>query len=559
MAEVHPHTSNFSVGNGTVTSTVPLKAIGNYIMRESIGKGSMGKVKLAVHKVTGEKIAVKIIPRADAHKCMSAKQCAHEQSREMRTIREGHIMLLLNHPHIVRLKELTTIGPYFYILMDYVGGGQLLHYIVKRNRLSEKHARHFVRQIVSALDYMHRNSVVHRDLKIENIMVDQSGRNIKIIDFGLSNLFCPERLLKTYCGSLYFAAPELLRSTPYRGPEIDVWSLGVVIYVMVTGSMPFDDRSMPGLHEKIKSGQVAYPAHLSPECRDLLSRAFKTDPEARIILADIIRHPWLNKGYAAPVENYLPTRKPLQLPLDPRVVHSMTYGFNMGTTRDIRLKLELIVNSPIYQTAADHVATCQAHQDASSCITNPMTASPYPHGYDDPQTVPAAYHPLLSLYYLTQERLVQAEKNKRASQTTRTTSCLSTIPSGSVSTTSDHASNPSSVDRSRSHPSFYATSAAAPSPGMIPSTTPMSIASLPSKHCKHRLSLPTSSRSDTSRYPHVFQLPPSPPSSGEEMSESQCTKRSMSAPMSTSGGPSRDCFHRFQRWLSRFKKTSRGA
>ncbi|OAD70365.1 hypothetical protein PHYBLDRAFT_92242, partial [Phycomyces blakesleeanus NRRL 1555(-)] len=220
-------------------------------------------------------IAVKIVPRANLQLLSTtnksprqiAKERAREDNREMRTIREAHIMMLLRHPHIVGLRDLVINGPYFYILMDHVNGGQLLHYIVKRQRLSESRARLFTRQIVGALDYLHRNSIVHRDLKIENILIDKAGRNVKLIDFGLSNLFSPTSQLSTYCGSLYFAAPELLCATPYNGPEIDIWSLGVVLYVMVTGSVPFDDKSMPGLHEKIKRGEVTYPAHLSPECR----------------------------------------------------------------------------------------------------------------------------------------------------------------------------------------------------------------------------------------------------------------------------------------------------
>lgn len=331
------------------------------------------------------------------------KEKAKEETRELRTIREAHIMMLLRHPHIVQLKNLVAIGPYFYILMDYVNGGQLLHYIVKRQKLSEPHARHFSRQIMSALDYMHRNSIVHRDLKIENILIDKSGKNIKIIDFGLSNLFCPERRLTTYCGSLYFAAPELLRATPYRGPEIDVWSLGVVIYVMVTGSVPFDDKSMPGLHDKIKRGQVAYPSHLSPECKDLLSRIFVTDPTQRIILADVIRHPWINQGYKKIIKTYLPLRLPISPPLSPQILEHMTKGFNMGKAQDIRVKMEMIINSTVYRSAADYVAKLQCKYKEDQ------------YGqYDDPQTIPAAYHPLLSIYHLTKERLSHQEMEQES-------------------------------------------------------------------------------------------------------------------------------------------------
>ncbi|KAI7880632.1 Pkinase-domain-containing protein [Lichtheimia hyalospora FSU 10163] len=403
------------------------KSIGNYVLQQNLGKGSMGKVKLGVHNVTGEKVAVKIVPRAnfqlvavrgnhvEGGKTMrqqTAKEQAREHNREMRTIREAHIMMLFRHPHIVGLRDMVVSGPYFYIFMEHVGGGQLLHYIIKRQRLSERRARHFARQIVSALDYMHRNSIVHRDLKIENILLDKAGRNIKLIDFGLSNLFGPEKLLTTYCGSLYFAAPELLRANPYKGPEIDVWSLGVVIYVMVTGTVPFDDKSMPGLHDKIKRGHVNYPAHMSPECLDLLRRIFVTDPAKRVILTDVIRHPWLNPDpNVPPVKNFVPTRKPIQLPLDETILEQMTRGFALGTAEEIRQKLEVIVQSHVYQDAVQYIQ--QQHQQFASSSTSSTSLSPeeqrFIMPYDDPQSVPDAYHPLLSIYHLTRERNIELD------------------------------------------------------------------------------------------------------------------------------------------------------
>ncbi|KAI8060820.1 kinase-like domain-containing protein, partial [Gongronella butleri] len=324
-----------------------VKAVGKYILKYTLGKGSMGKVKLGVHALTGERLAIKIVPRASRSRTLTNKEVA----REIRAVREGHLMMLLHHPHIVHLRDMVAGRHFYYFLMECVSGGQLLHYIVKRERLSEKHSRHFTRQIVSALDYMHRNSVVHRDLKIENILVDETGRNIKIIDFGLSNLFCPERQLTTFCGSLYFAAPELLSGRPYHGPEIDVWSLGVVLYVMVTGSVPFDDKSLPGLHEKIKRAQVAYPAHMSTSCHHLLSHIFIADPHQRITLADIVMHTWMNEGRASYVNNYMPLRKPLSLPLDNAVLQRMTFGFNLGSVDDIKKKMHVILQSSVYQVS----------------------------------------------------------------------------------------------------------------------------------------------------------------------------------------------------------------
>ncbi|KAI8889699.1 Pkinase-domain-containing protein [Backusella circina FSU 941] len=385
----------------------------------------MGKVKLGVHNVTGEKVAVKIVPRANFQQFSQAshlagksiqqiaKEKAREENREVRTIREAHMMMLLKHPNIVGLKDLVLQGPYFYILMDYVNGSQLLHYIVKRQRLSENRTRHFSRQIVSALDYLHRNSIAHRDLKIENIMVDKSGRNIKIIDFGLSNLFCPERQLTTFCGSLYFAAPELLKANPYTGPEVDIWSLGVVIFVMATGSVPFDDKSMPGLHDKIKKGHVQYPEHLNPGCTDLLSSIFIVDPSKRIVMTDIVNHPWLNKD-APPINNHMPVRRPLSLPLDANVVERMSQGFNLGSGDEIQKRLTLIVQSPVYQEAAKQMADIRGPTTPTASQSNLNSKSVVV--YDDPLSVPAAYHPLVSLYHLAAEKQNQMESEAHQHQ-----------------------------------------------------------------------------------------------------------------------------------------------
>lgn len=212
----------------------------------------------------------------------TVKQNAKDVSKEVRTLREAALSLLLYHPFICGMRELIIHQNHYYMVFEYVNGGQMLDYIISHGRLRERVARKFARQIGSALDYCHKNNVVHRgrcfllrlsmialnnafviiDLKIENILISQTG-NIKIIDFGLSNLYDPVAHLSTFCGSLYFAAPELLNAKVYTGPEVDVWSFGVVLYVLVCGKVPFDDQSMPALHAKIKRGLVEYPVWLS--------------------------------------------------------------------------------------------------------------------------------------------------------------------------------------------------------------------------------------------------------------------------------------------------------
>jgi serine/threonine protein kinase KIN1/2 len=207
-------------------------------------------------------VAIKIVPRQATDEHGNPKDDRADRSKEIRTAREAAMVTLLDHPFICGMRDVQRTNYHWYMLFEYVNGGQMLDYIISHGRLKEKQARKFGRQIASALDYCHRNSIVHRDLKIENILISKTG-DIKIIDFGLSNLFSPKALLKTFCGSLYFAAPELLQARQYTGPEVDVWSFGIVLYVLVCGKVPFDDQSMPQLHAKIKRGVVDYPQWLS--------------------------------------------------------------------------------------------------------------------------------------------------------------------------------------------------------------------------------------------------------------------------------------------------------
>lgn len=208
-------------------------------------------------------MAVKIVPRQSTEEHRSSREAERaDRSKEIRTAREAAIVSLVNHPYICGMRDVVRTNYHWYMLFELVNGGQMLDYIISHGKLKEKQARKFARQIASALDYCHRNSIVHRDLKIENILISKTG-DIKIIDFGLSNLFSPRSLLKTFCGSLYFAAPELLQARQYTGPEVDVWSFGIVLYVLVCGKVPFDDQSMPKLHAKIKQGVFEYPPGLT--------------------------------------------------------------------------------------------------------------------------------------------------------------------------------------------------------------------------------------------------------------------------------------------------------
>ncbi|PKY09020.1 Pkinase-domain-containing protein [Aspergillus campestris IBT 28561] len=371
---------------------------GQWALGKTLGAGSMGKVKVGKNLETGEQVAVKIVPRQSTEEHRSSRDAERaDRSKEIRTAREAAIVSLVNHPYICGMRDVVRTNYHWYMLFELVNGGQMLDYIISHGKLKEKQARKFARQIASALDYCHRNSIVHRDLKIENILISKNG-DIKIIDFGLSNLFSPRSLLKTFCGSLYFAARNSckLDSIP----------------------VPFDDQSMPKLHAKIKQGVFEYPPGLTTECRSIISRMLVTDPKQRASLAEIMSHPWMNKGFSAPPDNFLPRREPVNLPLDADVIEKMT-GFDFGPPDYITNQLLKILESEDYQHAVKTNVREQPlpvhsekkrgvfdfYKRRSSAASRDTLSAPsaevVPLGTDPLN----AYSPLLSVYYLVKEKM----------------------------------------------------------------------------------------------------------------------------------------------------------
>ncbi|KAJ2388164.1 Serine/threonine-protein kinase, partial [Coemansia sp. RSA 2603] len=312
---------------------------------------SHGDLAAAAHVTTGVTRRLRLLQPRERY---TTKDRERRETRDIRIAREVAISRLLHHPHICMLHDVVVHPQHCYIFQELVSGGQMLDYIISHGRLKEKHARRFARQLASAIDYCHRNSIVHRDLKIENILISASG-NIKLIDFGLSNVFSPRAQLSTFCGSLYFAAPELLNAQPYTGPEVDLWSFGVVLYVLVCGKVPFDDQSMPALHAKIKRGHVEYPAWLTSECRHLLGRLLVVAAPRRATMGEVVRHAWMTRGYgdAARVDALVPPRVPLVAPaqIDGAVVREMAQyvGFGFGGEDEIRLGLEAVLTEDWYR------------------------------------------------------------------------------------------------------------------------------------------------------------------------------------------------------------------
>uniref|UniRef100_A0A8B9UN36 non-specific serine/threonine protein kinase n=1 Tax=Anas zonorhyncha TaxID=75864 RepID=A0A8B9UN36_9AVES len=259
-----------------------------YEFLETLGKGTYGKVKKARER-SGRLVAIKSI-RKD--KIKDEQDLVHIR-------REIEIMSSLNHPHIIAVHEVFENSSKIVIVMEYASKGDLYDYISERQRLSEQEARHFFRQVVSAVYYCHKNGIVHRDLKLENILLDANG-NIKIADFGLSNVYQQDKFLQTYCGSPLYASPEIINGRPYKGPEVDSWSLGVLLYILVHGTMPFDGHDYKTLVKQITSGDYREPTKLSDAC-GLIRWMLMVNPERRATIEDIATHWWVNWGYRVPL------------------------------------------------------------------------------------------------------------------------------------------------------------------------------------------------------------------------------------------------------------------
>ncbi|XP_062314411.1 NUAK family SNF1-like kinase 1 [Osmerus eperlanus] len=258
---------------------------------ETLGKGTYGKVKRAMERASLKMVAIKSI----------RKERITDDLDKVHIQREIEITSSLKHPNIIRIHEVFESRDKIVIVMEYASRGELYDYVHERRRLPETEARDVFRQITSAVHYCHKNGVVHRDLKLENILLDQE-MNVKLADFGLSNNFQKNSLLQTYCGSPLYASPEIVRGLPYVGPEVDCWALGVLLYTLVYGSMPFDGASYSTLTEQIRQGRYRRPNPPSDACA-LIDWLLKVRVDERATVEDVASHWWVNWGYEESVCN----------------------------------------------------------------------------------------------------------------------------------------------------------------------------------------------------------------------------------------------------------------
>ncbi|XP_043190987.1 serine/threonine-protein kinase BRSK2-like [Amphibalanus amphitrite] len=315
--------------------------VGPYRLEKTLGKGQTGLVKLGVHCMTGRKVAVKIVNKEKLSESVLQK-----------VEREIAIMKLIDHPHVLGLYDVYDNKKYLYLVLEHVSGGELFDYLVKKGRLTPKEARRFFRQIISALDFCHSHSICHRDLKPENLLLDEKN-NIRVADFGMASLQPDGHTLETSCGSPHYACPEVIRGEKYDGRRADVWSCGVILYALLVGALPFDDDNLRQLLEKVKRGTFHIPHFVPPDCQNLLRGMIDVNPETRLKLREINRHPWVIAGSKGELELEPPMMEVVQthvIPgserLDTDVLRAMSH---LGCFKDKEVLVQKLL-SPTHNT-----------------------------------------------------------------------------------------------------------------------------------------------------------------------------------------------------------------
>ncbi|GFO40687.1 hormonally up-regulated neu-associated kinase [Plakobranchus ocellatus] len=303
------------------------KKVGQYLLGSTIGEGSYGKIRLGKHLITKQQVAVKVVSK----KTLVQKEAARRHFR-----REALMLQRVHHPHVTRLYQALETGNSYYLVFELATGGSLFHVLSRKGILSERESCFYMRQIVSALDHLHKSDIVHRDLKLENVLLDEHS-NVKLVDFGLSAV-CQDSdtALSTQCGSPLYAAPELFAGRKY-GKPVDIWSLGVSLYALLVGRLPFlpgEGASLLQLYSLLLKG-CELPKHLSESCKDILSRMLEVHESRRISLDDILTHPWLTGPEAEAIKRVPPVPKKLsELAVDNSIVKYICTMFRFSE-RDV--------------------------------------------------------------------------------------------------------------------------------------------------------------------------------------------------------------------------------
>ena len=306
----------------------------DFIIKEKIGEGTFSTVKLAINRQTGEKVAIKI---------MEKSKMVYEEDKN-RLEREIEVLKIIRHPNLIHLYSVLKKDDTIYLIMKYIKGIELFDYIVNKTKLTEKEACMFFQQIISGIEYLHKIKYIHRDIKPENILINEDTKELIIVDFGLCNSYSNSNkdLLTSACGSPSYAAPEMLNGEKYRGPPVDIWSCGIVLYAMLCGYLPFEDEdnNNDALYDKICEGKFEIPNYISEKARDLLNKILTTDPKKRLTIYQIKNHPWFsiydNKGKLMTNDGLILSK--IIIPIDEEIVATISKKFNL-TEELIRISI----------------------------------------------------------------------------------------------------------------------------------------------------------------------------------------------------------------------------
>lgn len=273
-------------------STTARVRVGRYNLGRTLGEGTFAKVKFARNVETGENVAIKIL---DKEKVLLNRMVG-QIKREIST------MKLIRHPNVIRMYEVMASKTKIYIVLEFVTGGELFDKIASQGRLKEDEARKYFQQLINAVDYCHSRGVYHRDLKLENLLLDANGL-LKVSDFGLSALSQQVRedgLLHTTCGTPNYVAPEVINNRGYDGAKADLWSCGVILFIIMSGYLPFEDSNLMSLYKKIFKAEFTCPAWFSTSAKKLIKRILDPNPQTRMTMAEVIENEWFKKGYQPP-------------------------------------------------------------------------------------------------------------------------------------------------------------------------------------------------------------------------------------------------------------------
>uniref|UniRef100_A0AC34FLG0 Protein kinase domain-containing protein n=1 Tax=Panagrolaimus sp. ES5 TaxID=591445 RepID=A0AC34FLG0_9BILA len=391
--------------------------VGFYEVEGTIGRGNFAVVKIAKHRITRTDVAIKIVDkrRLDAENLT-------------KVYREIEVLKKIRHPHIIKLYQVMETTNMLYLVTEYAPQGEIFDLIAKHGRLPESDAREKFWQIISAVDYLHNLGIVHRDLKAENLLLD-SNLNIKLADFGFSNFYDKNDTLNTFCGSPPYAAPEVFEGKRYNGPEIDIWSLGVVLYVLVCGVLPFEGPSLQLLRDRVLSGRIRIPFFMSSECENLIRRMLTVDPKKRPTIEQIKKHKWMKENeYEARFSGEALTGQAAELPEHKQQILRLMQSLGLDASR-----IKLSIQEESYDNF---------HAIYLLLLERLKSSAAFSHHQTDPKTrrrqsdaPPPTHRPRPPLNTL------------RDHSTFQTTDCITNIPPPNQYAHSDYSENSSTLSR----------------------------------------------------------------------------------------------------------------